>query len=84
MPISKQKAAYITETLKKRGALKPCEICGASQFTLLEEFLAVPALQPPSPSDFHALPPALPAAAMFCNRCGNLRFHHLAVLGLKP
>lgn len=83
MPISKQKAAQITEALKRRGALKPCGNCGAGQFTLLDEFLALPAYRANLPSDFSP-PPVLPAAAMYCKRCGNIRLHHLAVLGVAP
>ena len=84
MPITKEKADAILAALKKRGALKHCEVCGSARFTLLEEFLALPAHRPAAPSDFRSLPPALPAAAMFCSRCGSLRLHHLAVLGVPP
>jgi hypothetical protein len=72
----------ITKALEAKGATRPCERCGNSNFTLLEEFSGLN-LQ----KDFGTVSlggPSVPAAIIICTNCGNITLHALGALGLLP
>lgn len=78
MPLKPEQHQLIVDVLRGRSALKPCEACGKSKFTLLEDTAQVPIS--PSPGTYTSL--AVPSAVVVCDHCGHIRFHALGLLGL--
>lgn len=80
MPLSQEQKDSIIQALQARNAAPPCEICGQGPLSLVEEIAQVRL----APAGNMLGGPTLPAAALVCTRCGNVRFHALGALGLMP
>lgn len=78
MSMTEEQRDRIVVALKERGVERPCEACGNSNFSLVEEVAQLMLSSRPG----LLTPQGIPAAVLACTRCGNLRFHALGVLGL--
>lgn len=79
MPLDRK---AVTEALHERGVNRPCERCGKSNFTLLEEYGQINLQQDLSSVTLGG--PSVPAAIIICTNCGNITLHALGALGLLP
>jgi predicted nucleic-acid-binding Zn-ribbon protein len=71
----------IVETLKERGAVKPCPRCGTERFEVVAETSVVmPGGVPNSPREDRFVPVVMIA----CKNCGWLSQHALVALGMMP
>ncbi len=72
----------LLEELKSRGTKANCEICGSNNWSVVEQALSLTITD--LSGSFRIPPPQIPAAALICNTCGNVRLFAMGVLGLLP
>jgi hypothetical protein len=70
--------AKVDALLRKQGA-HACAICKYTELAIDPVYVLVK----PFPSDPALAPSQLPCAIVTCKHCGEMRFHDLAVLGLR-
>lgn len=78
MPLSPEQRQQIANALQERGANRACEACGNGEFAVADEIAQLRIA--PMPNMIGG--PTIPAAAVVCRRCGNVRFHALGLLNL--
>jgi hypothetical protein len=67
--------------MSSKGANKPCNRCGHTHFSILDETLLT--IQPLT-GGFVVGGGGVPAVMVVCNNCGNLWHHALGALGMIP
>ena len=70
----------ILDAFQEKRINANCEVCGHNDWSVLEE--AVTLLVSRLEGGISLPPPNIPAAALVCNNCGNVRLFALSVLGL--
>lgn len=81
VPISTEERTRIVERIRERGALRACPQCGKDEWTVP----SYSAAQLESKPDYlNLMGPHIGTVIMFCNNCGFLSQHSLALLGLIP
>ena len=80
MPIDKNK---IIETLKERGAIKPCHRCGGSKHTLLDGYFTMTSHEELTKGIVLG-GPMVPLICLACENCGAITSHAIGGLGLLP
>ncbi len=72
----------LASALQRKGANKPCDRCGHSQFSIIDETLLT--MQPLNGSFVVGGGGGVPAVVVACNNCGNLWHHALGALNMIP
>ncbi len=71
----------LASALQLKGANKPCDRCGHSQFSIIDETLLT---MQPLTGGFVMGGGGVPAVVVACNNCGNLWHHALGALNMIP
>jgi ribosomal protein L37E len=70
----------IIKVLEEKGAILPCTRCGHNSFQLVDSYASIQMQD--SMRNIVIGGKQIPVVVVGCNRCGNLSFHALGVLGL--
>ena len=70
----------ILPRLQERGVRVDCAECGNSDWAVTDQSLSLLINNPPR----NPVPHQIPAGALICNNCGNVRLFALGPLGLMP
>lgn len=80
MTFTQEERDNIIRILQERHAVNACEVCGNNNFSVADTAVQL------TIRDLHGpvvIPsPSIPAAAVVCSNCGNIRLHALGALGL--
>lgn len=66
--------------LQSRGTNPLCAACGKNDWAIPEDEAAIVRIPVLEKGGFSFPGPAIPAAVMICNNCGNIRFHAAAMV----
>ena len=80
MPLDKKE---VIKKLKERGATRPCQRCGKSNFTVLDSYSALN-LNHELGGSIRIGGPNVPVALVACINCGAITAHALGALELLP
>ena len=72
----------VLAALSEKRANPTCEICGQNNWSVVDQAASVQLTD--LSGGFRIPPPQIPAAALVCNNCGNIRLFALGALGLLP
>jgi hypothetical protein len=72
----------VIAALNSRGTRAACEVCGQNNWAAVDQPVAINITDLSGNVLIPA--PQIPAAALICNNCGNVRLHALGALGLLP
>ena len=81
MPLPLNFRDLVMETLKNRGTMPQCEICGQNNWSVVEQAISAPISDLSTSISFPQ--PNIPCAGIICNNCGNLRLFALGALGIN-
>jgi hypothetical protein len=82
MAFSQEQRDEIIRILQARGAIRPCEVCGQNNFGVQDTAIHLTVRDLTGPVQIPGT--SIPAVAVFCSNCGNIRFHAMGILGLLP
>ena len=81
--LSDLERSQIIDRLKERGAPRPCEICGSSEWQLHQHLASPVEVKRTAERTFMDVDGLLqPLAVLLCPNCGNTKFINLGALGL--
>ena len=80
MPLDKNE---IIKLLKERGATNPCQRCGKSSFSVIDNYSTLN-LHNELDGSIRISGPNVPVALVVCTNCGAITAHALGALGLLP
>ncbi|GIW50776.1 MAG: hypothetical protein KatS3mg081_0131 [Gemmatimonadales bacterium] len=80
MPLPSDFKDKVLEKLRERRVRSDCELCGQNNWAFVEQAIGLPLTDL---SGNVVIPgPQIPAAALVCKNCGNVRTFALRTLGL--
>lgn len=71
----------IQRVQERTGGQKPCVLCGKTQWTIQEKFVAMSVSDDPTAVVLGGS--VLPTVPVVCGHCGNTHFLNLIILGFK-